>query len=129
MLQIFSPGHSKMRAVAGNLRQGGRLTRRTGMLMRRGNRDLDLPPAPEKGRSLRVLSAADEPATRDGGFSRSLDERRLGFSTRRPGQSRKRLRVQAAVCLTLNEDSPPERLAHRATKAGLRSIGSARLCS
>jgi hypothetical protein len=42
-------------------------------VMRRGYRDLNpLPPAPEKGRSLRVLSAADEPSTRDGGFSRSF---------------------------------------------------------
>src|SRR5579864_1856439 len=41
--------------------------------MRRANRDLNpLPPAPEKGRSLRVLSAADEPSTREGGFSLSF---------------------------------------------------------
>jgi hypothetical protein len=46
----------------------------------------------------------------------ALDERRLGFSTRRPGQGRKGLRVPAAALLTLNEDSPPERLAPRCNK-------------
>lgn len=49
----------------------------------------------------------------------AFDERRLSFSTRRPGQGRKRLRVLAAVLLTLNEEGPPERLAPRRAKPGV----------
>jgi len=65
---------------------------------RRENRDLNLPPAPEKGRSSRVLSAADQPSTKTAASVEALDERRLGFSTRRPGQGRKDFECKPLSC-------------------------------
>src|SRR6478736_1963606 len=72
MLQTFLRQRPKMRAVAGIVYLRGRLTRRTGMWGGAGTVTSISPRHLRKGRSLRVLSAADEPSTRDGGFSRSF---------------------------------------------------------
>ena len=99
MLQIFPPAGPRMWAVAGTICHCGRLMRRTGMRWDRVNRDPSTPPGTlRKAESSRDLSAADVPSTRDAAPVEALDERRLGFSTRRPGQGRKSLRVQPLSC-------------------------------
>src|SRR5579859_40467 len=86
-----------------------------------------LPPALGKGRLPRVLAATNETSTHQTAASvEALDERRLGFSTRRPGQGRRDFECKppsGSPC----RGCPPERLAPRTIKPD-RSLRPVRLC-
>jgi Protein of unknown function (DUF1569) len=101
----FLLGRCKMRPAAGTIRQRerlqiGMLKGRTGMRRSAVSRPQLSPRCLRKaGRRGSCPPRTNHPRETTASVE-ALDERPVGFSTRRPGQGRKRLRAQAAVLLT-----------------------------